>query len=110
MQSVLLWQVGQGIDPQPRTIPGISAEATDRISWRHRENPTPDICCMLIATQYRNALDEWADGYPKTAKLESEDYAEVYDAILAALEEVEAHEVDGPLLKQRLASWAGFGA
>jgi len=63
----------------------------------------------LIFTKYCNTLDGWTNGYLKTTKLESEDYVEVYDAILAALEEVEAHQIDGPLLKQRLASWARFG-
>lgn len=70
----------------------------------------PKPLIALVGTVYRNALDEWANGFPKTTKLESEGYVEVYDAILAALDEVEHHEIDGPLLKQRLASWAGFGA
>jgi len=65
---------------------------------------------LLITLKYRNVLDEWIGGVPKTVKLECDDYGEVYDAILNALETVEKHEIDGPLLHQRLASWAGFGA
>ena len=64
---------------------------------------------MLTVSKYRNALDEWATGVPKTVKLESDDYGEVYDAILGALETVGEDEIDGPALHQRLASWAGFG-
>lgn len=60
--------------------------------------------------QYRNALDEWAEGFPQTVKLESEDYSQVYDAILDAMKSVESNEIDGPLLSQRLSAWAGFGA
>lgn len=65
---------------------------------------------FLIVFKYRNALDEWASGVLKTVKLESDDYGEVYDAILDGLETVEQHEIDGPALCQRLASWAGIGA
>ena len=54
-------------------------------------------------------LDEWANGVRKTVKLECDDYGEVYDAILDGLKAVGDHEVDGPLLRERLASWAGFG-
>lgn len=63
----------------------------------------------LTVLQYRNVLDEWASGVPKTVKLECDDYGLVYDAILNGLEAVEKDGVDGPLLRQRLASWAGFG-
>ena len=43
-------------------------------------------------------------------KLESEDYAQVYDAILDTMKSVETNKIDGPLLNQRLSTWAGFGA
>jgi len=62
-----------------------------------------------MTPKYRNVLDEWANGIPKTVKLECDDYGEVYDAILDGLETVGQHEIDGPLLHERLASWAGFG-
>lgn len=64
---------------------------------------------LLINLKYRNVLDEWNSGVPKTVKLECDNYGEVYNAILNALETVGKHNIDGPLLHQRLTSWAGFG-
>jgi len=35
-----------------------------------------------MTPKYRNVLDEWANGIPKTVKLECDNYGEVYDALL----------------------------
>jgi hypothetical protein len=54
-------------------------------------------------------LDEWSNGTPSTVKLESKRYAKVYKTILESIETVDKNEYYGPLLRQRLAAWAGFG-
>ena len=54
-------------------------------------------------------LDEWSTGTPSTVKLESKQYAKTYKAILNGMEAVDQDEHHGPLLRQRLAAWAGFG-
>jgi len=69
----------------------------------------PKPLVALIGAVYRNTLDEWANGYPMTVKLERKPYKEVYDEILRAMAIVEEDETDGPRLQERLAAWAGFG-
>jgi hypothetical protein len=54
-------------------------------------------------------LDEWSDGTPSTVKLESKHYVKVYNTILNSMETVGDDDYYGPLLRQRLAAWAGFG-
>jgi len=54
-------------------------------------------------------LDEWSNGTPSTVKLESKHYVKVYNAILNGIETVEWNDHYGPLLRQHLAAWAGFG-
>lgn len=49
------------------------------------------------------------NGYPSTVKLERKDYVLIYDEILEAMARVEDNPIDGPLLHERLAAWAGFG-
>ena len=41
-------------------------------------------------------LDEWANGYPMTVKLERKPYKEVYDKILCTMAIVEEDETNGP--------------
>ncbi|KAF9786188.1 hypothetical protein BJ322DRAFT_1020281 [Thelephora terrestris] len=85
--------------------------------WREISTHNPDTfkgavpkpLVALIGAVYRNTLDEWANGYPLTVKLERKPYKEVYDEILLAMATVEDDPIDGPLLKERLAAWAGFG-
>ena len=59
--------------------------------------------------QYRNVLDEWSTGTPSTVKLDSKQYGKISKAILDSMEIVDRNIHYGPLLRQRLAAWAGFG-
>jgi hypothetical protein len=63
----------------------------------------------MLNRQYHNVLDEWSNGTPSTVKLESKRYTKVYNTILESIETVDKNEYYGPLLRQRLAAWAGFG-
>ncbi|KAF9780419.1 hypothetical protein BJ322DRAFT_1220931 [Thelephora terrestris] len=69
----------------------------------------PKPLVALIGAIYRNAIDEWSNGYPRTVKLERKPYKEVYDEILHAMASVEDDPIDGPCFQERLAAWAGFG-
>ncbi|KAF9784420.1 hypothetical protein BJ322DRAFT_1109133 [Thelephora terrestris] len=62
-----------------------------------------------LVALYRNALDEWASGSRSTVKLETKPYTNVYNEILNKMKIVDEHEHYGPLLRERLAAWAGFG-
>lgn len=53
-------------------------------------------------------LDEWSTGTRRTTKLETKQYGKIYNAILNGLDTVDKHDYYGPLLRQRLAAWAGF--
>lgn len=102
--------MGQDINTRPRDIPRVGTKAAPRIGWSDCKYPLLLVCIRsLIILKYRNALDEWASGILKTVKLECDDYGVVYDTILNKLGAVEQDVIHGPLLKQRLASWAGFG-
>jgi len=102
--------MGQDINARPRDIPRVGTKATPCIGWGDcKYLYLEDFIWPLIVFKYRNVLDEWASGIPKTVKLECDDYGLVYDAILSGLEAVEKDKIDGPLLHQRLTSWAGFG-